>query len=262
MAIKQSYAALSGEREIDMKTTTYGDNLVQLTRFPVLFPMNCYLVRENDGFTLIDTAIAGSEKAILAAVQPLGAAIVRIVLTHAHGDHAGSLDALHAALPNAEVIVAERSVPLLAGDLRLLPGEPQDKARGGWVKCTTKADRTVVPGDRIGSLEVIAAPGHSPDSTAFLDTRDNTLIAGDAFQTRGGIAVSGVVRPLFPFVAMATWHKPTALESARALYALNPSRLAIGHGVVLTNPLPAMAQAIAVAEHTFANQVAYATQSK
>ncbi|GAC1668232.1 MAG: MBL fold metallo-hydrolase [Ktedonobacteraceae bacterium] len=245
-----------------MKTTTYGNNLVQLTRFPMLFPVNCYLVREDDGFTLIDTGIAGSEKGILASAQPLGAPIVRIVLTHAHGDHAGSLDALHAALPDAEVIVAERSIPLLKGDLGLLPGEPVDKVRGQWIKVTTKPDRTVVAGDRIGSLEVVASPGHSPDSVAFLDTRDNTFIAGDAYQTRAGVAVSGVLRPLFPFPAFATWHKPTALESARALYVLKPSRLAIGHGVVLTDPLPAMAQAIAVAERAFAIQEMYATQSK
>lgn len=245
-----------------MKTTTYADNLVQLTRFPVLFPINCYLVRETDGFTLIDTGLAGSEKALLAAIQPLGAPVVRIVLTHAHGDHAGSLDALHAALPEAEIILPARSVPLLAGDLSLLPSEPLDKVRGSWIKSTTQADRTVVTGDHIGSLEVIAAPGHSPDSTAFFDTRDQTLIAGDALQTRGGIAVAGIARPLFPFVAMGTWHKPSALESARTLYALKPSRLAIGHGVVLSDPLTAMAQAIAVAERTFASQVTYATQNK
>ncbi len=245
-----------------MKTTTYGDNFAQLTRFPVLFPVNCYLVREDDGFTLIDTGIAGSEKIILASAQPLGAPIVRIVLTHAHGDHAGSLDALHIALPIAEVIVAERSVPLLTGNLSLLPGEPVDKLRGQWIKCTTKPDRTVVSGDHVGSLEVIASPGHTPDHIAFLDIRDNTLIAGDAYQTRAGIAVSGVLRPLFPFPALATWHKPTALASAKTLYALKPSRLAVGHGVVLTNPLPAMAQAIAVAERAFASQVTYATQSK
>jgi glyoxylase-like metal-dependent hydrolase (beta-lactamase superfamily II) len=246
-----------------MRTTTYGDNFAQLTRFPVLFPMNCYLVRENDGYTLIDTAIAGSEKGILASAQSLNAPIVCIVLTHAHGDHAGSLDALHVTLPDAEVIVAERSVPLLAGDLSLLPGEPVDKLRGMWVKCTTKPDRTVVAGDRIGSLEVIATPGHTPDSISFLDTRDNTLIAGDAYQTRDGIAVSGVVRPLFPFPALATWHKTTALESARALYALKPSKLAVGHGIVLTDPLPAMERAIAVAEGVFAKQEGqYATQSK
>lgn len=246
-----------------MKTTTYGDNFAQLTRFPMLFPVNCYLVRESDGYTLIDTGIAGSEKVILASAQSLSAPIVRIVLTHAHGDHAGSLDALHAALPSAEVIVAQRSVPLLAGDMSLLAGEPVDKLRGLWVKCTTQPNRTVVAGDRIGSLEVVASPGHTPDHIAFLDTRDDTLIAGDAYQTRDGIAVSGVIRPLFPFPALATWHKPTALESARALYALRPSKLAVGHGIVLTNPLPAMARAIEVAERAFAKQDAqYATQSK
>jgi glyoxylase-like metal-dependent hydrolase (beta-lactamase superfamily II) len=228
----------------------------------MLFPVNCYLVREDDGFTLIDTGIAGSEKIILASTKPLGAPIVRIVLTHAHGDHAGSLDALHAALPDAEVIVAERSVPLLKGDLSLLPDEPVDKLRGQWIKVTTKPDRTVVAGDRIGSLEVVASPGHTPDSIAFLDTRDNTLIAGDAFQTRAGVAVSGVLRLLFPFPALATWHKPSALESARALYALKPSRLGIGHGVVLTDPLPAMAQAIVAAERAFGTKEMYATQSK
>ena len=98
-----------------MKTTTYGKNLVQLTRFPLLFPVNCYLVREDDGFTLIDTGIAGSEKIILASTEPFGAPIVRIVLTHAHGDHAGSLDALHAALPNAEVIVREAQYSIARG---------------------------------------------------------------------------------------------------------------------------------------------------
>ncbi|GAC1394089.1 MAG: hypothetical protein NVS4B11_13500 [Ktedonobacteraceae bacterium] len=67
---------------------------------------------------------------------------------------------------------------------------------------------------------------------------------------------------IIPFPALATWYKPSALASARALYALKPSRLAVGHGVVLTDPLPAMAQAIAVAEQTFDTQEKYATQSK
>ena len=40
-----------------MKVTTYGNNLIQLTRLPLLFPVNCYLVREDDGFTLIDTGL-------------------------------------------------------------------------------------------------------------------------------------------------------------------------------------------------------------
>ena len=74
------------------------------------------------------------------------------------------------------------------------------------------------------------------------------MIAGDALQTQGGIAVSGTIRWLFPLPALATWHKPTALKSARALRALNPTRLAVGHGKVLESPLAAMDQAIKAAE--------------
>jgi hypothetical protein len=77
------------------------------------------------------------------------------------------------------------------------------------------------------------------------------LIAGDAFQTRGGIAVSGVVRPLFPFPAIATWNKQTALASAVALRALGPSLLAVGHGNALREPAPAMDRAIETARRVF-----------
>ena len=231
-----------------MKIIHHGERLVQLTRLPRLFPVNCYLVREEDGLTLVDAAIPGSAPAILTAARALGAPIVRIALTHAHGDHVGALDALHTALPDAEVLIGTRDARFLAGDMRLDPAEPQVKLRGGYTRCTTQPTRLLVPGDRVGSLRVVAAPGHTPGQIAFLDTRDGTLIAGDAYQTRGGVAVSGTLRLLFPFPALATWHRPTALASARSLRALGPTRLAVGHGPVLDNPLPAMDRAIAAAE--------------
>jgi glyoxylase-like metal-dependent hydrolase (beta-lactamase superfamily II) len=230
-----------------MKTTAYGPNFIQLTRLPRLFPVNCYLVREDDGFTLIDTGLPGSTKAILAAAQAHGGPIRRIALTHAHMDHVASLDALHAALPDAEVLITARDARFLRGERSLDPAEQQGKLRGSWKTCATKPTRTIAPDEMIGSLQVIASPGHTPGHVAFLDLRDRTLIAGDAFQTRGGIAVSGIMRPLFPFPAMGTWHAPTALASAQALRALNPSRLAVGHGAVLVDPLEAMDEAIATA---------------
>jgi glyoxylase-like metal-dependent hydrolase (beta-lactamase superfamily II) len=46
---------------------------------------------------------------------------------------------------------------------------------------------------------------------------------------------------------MATWHRPTALESARKLRALEPPRLAPGHGKVVEDPVAAMDAAIAKA---------------
>jgi glyoxylase-like metal-dependent hydrolase (beta-lactamase superfamily II) len=204
--------------------------------------VNAYLVDEDDGMTLIDTTFGrGAAKAILAqAARP----IVRIVLTHAHQDHVGGLDALAAELPDAEVLMSARDAKLMAGDNSPEPGEPAgDKIRG--YGADTKPTRTIAPGERIGSLEVVAAPGHTPGQLAFLDTRDRTLYCADAYATLGGVATTAKRYWRFPLPASATWHHPTALETAKALRELGPARLAPGHGKVVEEPGAAMVKAIA-----------------
>ena len=232
-----------------MKVTAFSDNLFQLNRLGFV---NCYLVREDDGFTLIDTTIGGQAQAIMQEAQKLGLPIVRIVLTHAHVDHVGSLDALHAALPGAQVAISGRDARFLTGDNSLDPTEPQVPLRGGYPVCTTKPTLLLHEGDRIDSLEVIATPGHTPGHLAFLDTRDRAVIAGDAFQTLGGVAVAGTLKWLFPLPALATWHKGLALSSARKLLAREPSVLTVGHGRMLEHPQSAMERAIRVMEQSLA----------
>lgn len=227
----------------------YG-NLTQLTR---LFAFNAYLLREADGLTLIDTGLPGSAPQILAAAKALNAPIRRILITHAHNDHVASLDALVAELPDAEVMSSARTARFLAGERSLDPDEAQDVLRGGYTTVATRPTRFIEDGDVVGALRVVASPGHTPGHLSFLDERDGTLIAGDAFHTQAGLAVTGTMRLLFPFPAMATWHKPSALASAKRLLALKPSRLATGHGRVLENPAVAMAAAIAEAERKFAS---------
>src|SRR5437660_3514146 len=234
-----------------MKVTAFSNNLFQLTRLGFV---NCYLVREDDGFTLIDTGMSGQAQAIMREAQKLGLPIVRIVLTHAHVDHVGSLDALHDALPNAQVAISERDARFLSGDKSLDPSEPQVRLRGGYTVCKTKPTLLLHEGDRVGSLEVIATPGHTPGHIAFLDTRDRAVIAGDAFQTQGGVAVSGTFELLFPLPALATWHKGLALESARKLLAAQPSLLAVGHGRMLSQPQVAMERAIRVMQQSLTKE--------
>ena len=96
----------------------------------------------------------------------------------------------------------------------------------GMVKVETRPSRELEPGDRLGSLEVVAAPGHTPGQIAFLDTRDRSLIAGDSFSSLGGLYTSSTFNPRFPFPTLATWDRATALATAKALRALDPSRLA------------------------------------
>jgi glyoxylase-like metal-dependent hydrolase (beta-lactamase superfamily II) len=220
------------------------DNSTRISRFGFV---NAYLVREDDGLTLVDTMLPRSTKVILRAADELGAPIVRIALTHAHGDHIGSLDALVAALPGVEVLISARDERLLRKDMSLDPGEPQRKLRGSYPGATTRPTRTLTAGETVGSLEVVAAPGHTPGHVAYLDRRDGTLICGDAFTTLGGVATTDKVRLPFPLASMATWDPATELESARALSALQPGRLAPGHGKVVEAPVSAMEAAIAKA---------------
>ena len=217
-------------------------SITRLSRFGLV---NAYLIREDDGLTLVDTMIPGSAKVILAAAERAGAPIKRIALTHAHGDHIGSLDALAEALPGVEVLISTRDARFLTKDMSLDPGEPAAKLRGGYPGAKTRPTRTLQPGDSIGSLEVIAAPGHTPGQVAFLDPRDGTLYCADAYSTLGGVATTAKPYARFPLPGFATWHGPTALESARALRALDPQRLAPGHGKVVEAPGAEMDRAIA-----------------
>jgi glyoxylase-like metal-dependent hydrolase (beta-lactamase superfamily II) len=131
------------------------------------------------------------------------------------------------------------------------------KLRGGYQTCPTKPTRPLQPGDHIGSLRAVAALGHTPGQLAFYDERDGALIVGDAFQTRGGVAISGTVRPFFPLPVLATWDKSTALATAHAPGALAPTLLTVGHGPALLDPLQAMDLAIAEAEHRLGGKVTY-----
>ena len=233
-----------------MQTSRHGDHLIKLTR---LRAVNAYLVVEEDGLTVIDTTIGGAADDIVAAAREAGQEIVRITITHGHLDHVGSLDALAERVPAAEVVFPAREARLLRGDRTREPGEPHDPpgaqmwSKGAIQPLRTRPAREVAPGDRIGSLEVVAAPGHSPGQVAFLDTRDRTLIAGDAYSTLGGLSVSSKANPRFPLPALATWDKPTALRTGRELRALEPARLAVGHGPVVESPTAAMDRAIAAA---------------
>ena len=218
-------------------------NLFRLTRFGMV---NCFLVREDDGLTLVDTGVAGSAHGIREAAKSLGAPICRIVLTHAHIDHVGSLDALAREYPRIEFAVGQRESRLLRKNFSLDAGESGKKLLGFP---GVKLPPTVLldDGDRIGSLQAIFSPGHTPGHMAYLDARDGSLIAGDAFTTQTGVLAAGTFKLLFPFPASFSWNREVAAESARKLRNFKPERLAVGHGKTIESPLAGMDEAIQLA---------------
>jgi glyoxylase-like metal-dependent hydrolase (beta-lactamase superfamily II) len=224
-----------------MKSARVSDNLIQLTR---LHFVNAFLVREDDGFTLVDTTVGGGAQGLIDAALAAGAEIRRIALTHGHGDHVGSLDALKEKLGDVEVFLSDLDARIHAGE-KVVDG----KLPGSWPKgIKTVPDVRLTGGERIGSLEVISTPGHTPGHMAFLDTREKTLIAGDVYTSYGTVAVTNHFNLRFPLAAPATWDKAKDAESARKLRQLGPETLVVGHGPAVRDPLAAMDLAISRAE--------------
>ena len=222
-----------------MKTKQLTPDLIQLTR---LHFVNAYLVREPDGFTLIDTTLGGgAADDLIGAAQAAGGEIRRIALTHGHGDHVGGLDALMARLGDGVTVY------LGDADARYLAGEKvtDKKMTGSWKDVETVPGERLLGGERIGSLEAVATPGHTLGHIAFLDTRDRSLICGDVFTAYGQLSVSNHFYWRFPLAYGATFDRPEDLRSAQRLRELDPSLLAAGHGPAAKSPAAAMDEAIA-----------------
>ena len=205
-------------------------NITPFTRYHFV---NAYFVEEEDGLTLVDTTMNAAEQLIAAAPGT----IRRIALTHGHGDHVGSLDALKQRLPDLEVLMPEIDAQIHAGE--------RERPKGSWPKLETIPDVRLKPGDRVGSLEVVATPGHTPGHVSFLDTRDRALIAGDVFTSYGRVETTSRYYWRFPLATSATEDKQQNAASAEKLLELEPTVLYVGHGPVVREPVAAMRQAIA-----------------
>ena len=211
---------------------------MKLTRLGLV---NCYLVLDEDGYTLIDANLDGSEDDILEAAG--STPIRRIILTHPHIDHVGSVDALAAKIPRILLGASERTIPMLRTppDLSLRDGEVGE-VRGRSPGIRTSVSLTITPGDRIGSLLAISTPGHIHGHLAYLDERDGTLYAGDELFGLSHLGITGWAPWWFPLQAYS--NRAQAKETAIRLLQYPIERYASGHGPVREGGRAALEEAI------------------
>ncbi|MCH5584431.1 MBL fold metallo-hydrolase [Shimazuella sp. AN120528] len=203
---------------------------------------NVYVIEASDGLTLVDTSKPNSVSRIQKSLQHGGyqlSDIKRILITHAHWDHFGSLAELH-AITGAKVYAHHRyESEVIRGEK--MPRFASPSQLGGFNRLVSKYwlkpmlnYQIAVPvhvelteGDRLDEvfpgLEVIDLPGHSPGHCGFWLEDQRILIGGDILMNLPSD------RPTLPLIA-ATPDLITAKQSVRKIDRMNVETLCLGHG--------------------------------
>jgi len=202
--------------------------------------VHAFLLDDGNGLTLVDTLFDTDARRILAQVQAIGKTVQdvkHIILTHAHRSHLGGLAKLK-ELTGAPVYAHEWEADIISGDRKaqpvsILPYPPYrtyplqiglnlDIAK----HIPISVDHFVHEGDRIGPIQVLFAPGHSPGHLAFYWPERRALIAGDAICTW----------PTFMLGWRGFLLNPKQHQaSLRHLAELDTEVLCVGHGEPLTS---------------------------
>ncbi|MFZ5816118.1 MAG: MBL fold metallo-hydrolase [Bacillota bacterium] len=193
----------------------------------LIVPVTVWLVREEEGLTLVDGGLSFMTGGILRFIEGLKAGpLRRILLTHGHVDHVGAVTRIRERYP-VPVFAHRVELPYLEGQ-QLYPRRrklEQNLPRGLAQPLPEEGDGRL---SRIGGLQPYFTPGHSPGHVAYYHEQDQVLLAGDLFSSRGG-------RLRKPF-AFATADMAEAVRSGRLVEELRPLRLEICHGGPVLHP--------------------------
>lgn len=196
---------------------------------PISAPVAVWLVRTPEGWTLIDTGPPESADQLVSAVVRAtgGQGPLRVLLTHAHYDHAGGLPALRAAW-SPPVMCHKDEVPFVIGegDYRRIPSRSMiHRTARRFMPAPAygvPVARDLERGQPADGMAVIHLPGHSPGQVGFLHPEDHAMICGDAVFNLGG--------SLGPPLSLATPDPEQARASMRRLGELDYEHLLPSHG--------------------------------
>lgn len=196
--------------------------------------INSYAFVEEDGsVTLIDCGLKRAPAKIVAALAALGKRpgdVQRIVLTHAHFDHAGGAARMvsEAGAHGVDVHVDDAGYietgTRAPGDIATTSGRLFSRAPWGDFHATAVAQR-LTDGEVLpvaGGLRIMHTPGHTPGHISLLHPASGVLITGDSIFNMNS-------RMSWPTKLVCTSFRQNQ-QSAHALGEVDYSIAAFTHG--------------------------------
>ena len=152
--------------------------------------VNGFLFRDDDGqVTVLDMGLKQSGKKVLAALGAIGSGpgdVTRLLLTHAHADHAGGAGYVAGATGRGVTVHSDDAGFVRAG--KVAPAEHRlgrllAKLSGSGSFAPIEVTEELHDGQVVdvgGGLRVVHTPGHSPGHVSYLHESSGVLVTGDA----------------------------------------------------------------------------------
>jgi glyoxylase-like metal-dependent hydrolase (beta-lactamase superfamily II) len=139
---------------------------------------NCFVVHADNSKDCWIVDCGFEPAALLDYITDNNLKPVRIVLTHAHVDHIGSLEHIHDLWPDVPILIHEDEQEFLSNPVHNL------SAFTGQPIIAPAATKLLKHGDILSfndqEFEIRHTPGHSPGGIALIHHASNQAIVGDA----------------------------------------------------------------------------------
>jgi glyoxylase-like metal-dependent hydrolase (beta-lactamase superfamily II) len=199
--------------------------LHQLTLHWLCAPVAVWLVRDEEGWSLVDTGPPRYGPRIAERVENLiGEAPVRIIVTHGHVDHIGGLGYLRERW-KVPVFAHAEEIPFMRGEKRYRELRPAPMVHRVMARFAPEVAypglevQSLAGGDVLAGMEVVHVPGHSPGMIALWHRKERFCLAADAFRFK-----------LWDAMPLMTYDRELARASMRKIAALEFDHLYISHG--------------------------------
>ena len=170
--------------------------------------VNAFVLQTGSGLVLIDTGVPDSERKILDAIRDIGMRpedVERILVTHLHADHTGSLSAMKVAT-GAPAVMHPLDAEMVRRGETMRPAKPGpgliNKLLGLLMTVMPRPsgiepveiEEEVADGDElVGGLRVVHVPGHAAGQVAFLWPEEGgVLFVADAATNMLGLGYAPI----------------------------------------------------------------------